>query len=171
MWHPALIRGATWCFPLCNITWCHIVFSADTTMRKKGRAMAQFKASQEEETPRTIVANFMEAHKVSESDARLIPSLTFNFRRRMLWTHQSYSHTGETLQMTLWEHPIPLGNLILGLDRWHGIRWESCTGVTPVEHCISLPYHTPSKRILFFKCILHSILWLCLVSLCVFQQG
>merc|ERR1719225_1467748 len=37
--------------------------SADTTMRKKGRAMAQFKASQEEETPRTIVANFMEAHK------------------------------------------------------------------------------------------------------------
>merc|ERR1719239_1729381 len=37
--------------------------SADTTMRKKGRAMAQFKASQEEETPRTIMSNFMEAHK------------------------------------------------------------------------------------------------------------
>ena len=38
-------------------------------MRKKGRAMAQFKASQEEETPRTIMANFMEAHKVSSSNA------------------------------------------------------------------------------------------------------
>ena len=38
-------------------------------MRKKGRAMAQFKASQEEETPRTIMANFMEAHKVSSTNA------------------------------------------------------------------------------------------------------
>merc|ERR1719239_1445495 len=37
--------------------------SVDTTMRKKGRAMAQFRASQEEETPRTIMSNFMEAHK------------------------------------------------------------------------------------------------------------
>jgi len=37
--------------------------SMDTTMRKKGRAMAQFRASQEEETPRTIMSNFMEAHK------------------------------------------------------------------------------------------------------------
>ena len=45
------------------------MFSADTTMRKKGRAMAQFKASQEEETPRTIMANFMEAHKVSSTNA------------------------------------------------------------------------------------------------------
>ena len=38
-------------------------------MRKKGRAMAHFKASQEEETPRTIMANFMEAHKVSSTNA------------------------------------------------------------------------------------------------------
>ena len=47
-------------------TGLHFLLSADTTMRKKGRAMAVFKASQEEETPRTIMSNFMEAHKVFE---------------------------------------------------------------------------------------------------------
>ena len=53
------------------------MFSADTTMRKKGRAMAQFKASQEEETPRTIMANYMEAHKVSVYSSHLIIMVKF----------------------------------------------------------------------------------------------
>ena len=53
--------------------WHHMLYcSVDTTMRKKGRAMAQFKASQEEETPRTIMSNFMEAHKVLKNRIRTL---------------------------------------------------------------------------------------------------
>ena len=49
-------------------------------MRKKGRAMAQFKASQEEETPRTIMANYMEAHKVkSEAFVEELHIISSNF--------------------------------------------------------------------------------------------
>ena len=70
----------------------------DTTMRKKGRAMAQFRASQEEETPRTIMSNFMEAHKVLKD--KDLP-ITLKYIRRRLLTHRNCSHAEESMRINL----------------------------------------------------------------------
>ena len=40
--------------------------SVEDTARKKSKALAQYHASQEQETPRTVIANFVAASQVRE---------------------------------------------------------------------------------------------------------